>query len=102
MSTISYVTINLRAQRVCPTYNKTDMLCSSLDGELCVTGGRNLKDYLYRNYSKQIIVIIRYCGKARAWTTAVSWFNFQQGKILFFLLLMYKPALRPSRAPTNV
>jgi len=53
MSAISYVTINLKAQRGCPTYSKTDMLCASLDGELCVAGGRNLKDYLYRNYSKQ-------------------------------------------------
>jgi hypothetical protein len=53
MSTISYVTINLKVQRGYPTYNNTDMSCASVDGELCVTGGRNLKDYLYINYSKQ-------------------------------------------------
>jgi len=35
MSAISYVTINLKAQRGCPTYSKTDMLCASLDGKLC-------------------------------------------------------------------
>jgi hypothetical protein len=35
MSAISYLTINLKAQRGCPTYNKTDMLCASLDGESC-------------------------------------------------------------------
>ena len=35
MSAVSYVTINLKAHRGCPTYNKTDMLCASLDGELC-------------------------------------------------------------------